>query len=95
MVCPLEYNLRRDELQTDGCTRNPVFLLTDYNLPKTIQSVSQLVCDSLLEQVGETLQCLINSLPAKAETADAFCTAKKVRRQVAHENREFAELSYP
>jgi len=47
LVCPLEYNLRNQEVMTEGCVRNPVFLLTDYQVPQTLQTFSGMVSQFL------------------------------------------------
>ena len=43
LVCPIEYSLRKDEILTDTCIRNPVFVISEYSLPGVLQSLTALV----------------------------------------------------
>lgn len=42
MTCPIDYNLRKEEFMLEGCIKNPVFIVAEYNLPRPILSILQL-----------------------------------------------------
>lgn len=67
LVCPVEYSLRKDELLNDGCMRNPVFLLAEYNLPKFVQSISRLA--SILCTLSRTMCALVQMSRRKMAVA--------------------------
>jgi len=43
LVCPIEYSLRQDDILTSECIRNPVFVLTEYLLPKSVQTATNMI----------------------------------------------------
>ena len=53
LVCPIEYSLRKDDILTAECIRNPVFVLAEYMLPKSIQTFTSVVSSILASRIVE------------------------------------------
>ena len=62
LICPISYDDETNRMSME-CEKNPVFVLTEYNYPETVQALFTLVCHDLFNIFHEStnLPKLLNS----------------------------------